>query len=353
MPFTLREIAERVGGRLAGDGSRVLSGVASLEAAGESDLTFIAVQRLISKFEESSAGAAILPEGTVAEGRDVIHHANPRAAMAVAIALFEPTPASEPGISRSSEVHARAVLGERVSVGPFAVIGEGATLGDDVIIGAGSVVAAGSSLGARTLLHPRVVVYRRVTIGTDCILHPGVVIGADGVGFTLVDGKHMKIPQVGGVEIGNDVEIGAGSCVDSGALAPTRVGDNTKIDNLVMVGHNTQLGRSVLLCGQSGIAGSSVLEDYVVLAGQAGVGGHLHMGQGSTAAAQSAVLRDVPKGEVTAGAPNVPMPLWKRMHAAGKHLPEMRDELKALRRRIAVLEAGGDPRVNERIDPRD
>ncbi len=353
MPFTLAEIAARVGGRLAGDGSRVLAGVASLEAAGESDLTFVAVPRLISKFEESSAGAAILPEGADADGRDVIHHANPRAAMAVAIALFEPEPAIEPGISAHADVSPDAVLGERVSVGQFAVVGAGATLGDDVIVGAGSVVAAGSRLGDRTRLHPRVVVYSRVTIGADCILHSGVVIGADGFGFTLVDGKHVKIPQIGGVEIGDDVEIGAGSCVDAGALAPTRVGDNTKIDNLVMVGHNTQLGRSVLLCGQSGIAGSSVLEDYVVLAGQAGVGGHLRMGQGSSAAAQSAVLRDVPKGEVTAGAPNVPMSLWKRMHAAGKHLPELREELKALRRRIAALEEGGDPRQNTRIDPRD
>ena len=339
MRLTLAEIAAHVQGRVAGDGQRVVTGVAAIESAGAGDLTFVASARLVPRLEESAAGAAIVPEGVDAASRDVVLHDNPRAAMAIAIRLFHPEERPAAGVSEHASVHATARLGEGVSVGAFTVVGEGAVLGDDVVVGPGCVVAGGVRVGARTVLHAHVVLYPRVSLGEDCVLHSGVVVGSDGFGFTLVAGKHTKVPQIGGVEIGDDVEIGAGSCVDAGALAPTRIGDNTKIDNLVQVGHNTQLGRSVLLCGQSGIAGSSVLEDYVTLAGQAGVGGHLRMGQGSAAAAQSAVLKDVARGQVVAGAPNMSMNLWKRVHASSKHLPDMRDQLKALQKQVDELTA--------------
>ena len=197
---------------------------------------------------------------------------------------------------------------------------------------------ASNRLGDGAFVHPRAVIYPRVVAGANCEIHAGAVIGADGFGFTQVEGRHVKVPQVGGVEIGDDVEIGANSCVDAGTLAPTRIGANTKIDDLVMIGHNNQIGERVLLCGQAGLAGSNVVGDDVVITGQSGVSGHLTIGKGAVVAAKTGVMRDVGAGEKTAGAPNMPLHVWRRVWKASQRLPEMRREMKAMLRRVDDIE---------------
>jgi UDP-3-O-[3-hydroxymyristoyl] glucosamine N-acyltransferase len=245
-------------------------------------------------------------------------------------------------------VHATAVvdpsarLGAGVHVGPNAVIERDAVIGDGAVVEASCYVGAGSEVGAGTRLYPRVTLYDGVRVGRDCILHSGVVLGADGFGFARVGGRHRKIPQVGGVVVGDDVEIGANSCIDRGTMEPTRIGTNTKIDNLVQVGHNCVVGERVILCGQVGIAGTTVIESDAVLGGQAGVAGHLTIGRGAMAAAQAGIISSVEAGAKVGGHPHMPLPEWLRMQAAMRQLVEMRAELKRLTERVAALDGGSD-----------
>jgi UDP-3-O-[3-hydroxymyristoyl] glucosamine N-acyltransferase len=188
------------------------------------------------------------------------------------------------------------------------------------------------------VLYPHVVLYERVLVGRGCIIHSGAVIGADGFGFTRDEGKNRKIPQVGGVVIGDDVEVGANTCIDAGTMTPTRVGTNTKIDNLVQIGHNVEIGERVILCGGVSIAGSAKIEDDVTLAGQAGVAGHITVGRGSTVAAGSGVISDVESGAVVSGMPHMPLEEWRRAYAALRRLPDLQHELRELRRRVEDLQ---------------
>jgi UDP-3-O-[3-hydroxymyristoyl] glucosamine N-acyltransferase len=184
------------------------------------------------------------------------------------------------------------------------------------------------------------VLYQRVRMGRDCIVHAGAVIGADGFGFHRDQGRHRKIPQVGGVVIGDDVEIGANSAIDAGTMEPTRIGDNTKIDNLVQIGHNCIIGARVIICGAACMAGSTIVEDDVTLAGQAGLAGHLRIGKGATVTAQCGVISDVAAQSVVAGMPQAPMDEWRRAAAAARRLPDLLHEVRELKRRIEELERG-------------
>jgi UDP-3-O-[3-hydroxymyristoyl] glucosamine N-acyltransferase len=337
--FTLDELARLTGGRLAGDPAREITGAAPPHTAGLCDVTFVFAQKALAVFLASKAGAAIVPEGCDAAGRDVIHHRNPQAAMPAVLEALYPERRPAPGVHGTAVVHGSANVGARVHVGPHAVVDEDAVLADDVIVGAGSHVGRGSVVGERTRLHPHVVLYPDVRLGRDCVLHSGVVIGADGFGFVRAGGSHRKIPQVAGVVIGDDVEIGANSCVDRGTLTPTRIGTNTKIDNLVQIGHNCEIGDRVIVCGQAAIAGSTIIEDDVVLAGQVGATGHLRVGRGSIAAAGTGITGDVDPGARIAGHPPMPLQEWRRVQATYRRLPDMRSELRDLRKRLAALES--------------
>lgn len=338
MTITLAEIAKLTGGRLSGDGDRVIHRVRPLEEAQDSDLSFVADKKALARLGGCAAGALIVRNGLEAPGRDVVYHANPRAAMSQVAVALHPDVAPPPGAHPAAFVDPSATLGEGASVGPHAAIEAHAVLGANVRVGAGAYVGHGVVVGDGTVIHPRAVLYARVTVGKGCLIHSGAVIGADGFGFVTVEGRHEKVPQVGGVEIGDDVEVGANSCIDAGTFGPTRIGDNTKIDDLVMVGHNNQIGRSVLLCGQVGLAGSNVIEDQVVLTGQTGVSGHLRVGKGAIAAAKCAIMRDVEPGEKVAGVPHMPLDVWRRSWKASQRLPEMRREMKSLLRRVDELE---------------
>ncbi len=338
MDLSLTQIAELTGGRLAGDGDRIISRVRPVHEAGPGELAFVANEKARAAALTCKAEALIVADGLTVEGHQVVFHENPFAAISAVIAVLYPEPKAEPGVHAMAVVDPTATLGEGVSVAPFATIGAGAIIGDGSRIGTGAVIGDGVILGARARIHPRAVIYTRVTMGDDCEIHSGAVLGADGFGFTSVDGQHVKVPQVGGVELGNDVEVGANSCIDAGTLAPTRIGDNTKIDDLVMIGHNNQIGQRVMLCGQVGLAGSNIIEDDVILTGQTGVSGHLVVGKGAISAAKTGILRDVKPGHRVAGTPPMPLELWRRVWKASQHLPDMRREMKAMLRRIDDLE---------------
>jgi len=349
MSLTLARIAELTGGRLAGDGARTIDRVRPLGEAQPTDLSFVANAKAVAGLAESRAGALIVLEGLRVSGRDIVFHPQPQTAMSQVARELYPDVAPPVGVHDLAVVDPTARLGAGVRVAPFAVIEADAVLGDGVSIGAGVHVARGVTIGAGTVVHARVVLYPRVSIGKQCLIHAGAVLGADGFGFVTTDGHHEKIPQVGGVEIADDVEIGANSCIDAGTLAPTRVGENTKIDDLVMIGHNNQIGRSVLLCGQVGLAGSNEIGDNVILTGQTGVSGHLRVGKGAMAAAKCAITRNVGPGEKVAGVPHMPLGLWRRVWKASQRLPEMRREMKALLRRVDDLERLVDTETPDRF----
>jgi UDP-3-O-[3-hydroxymyristoyl] glucosamine N-acyltransferase len=230
-------------------------------------------------------------------------------------------------------------VGDDATIGPFAVIEGRVELGDRVVIGAGAFVGAGCRIGDETILMPRVVLYPGTLVGRRCRIHAGAVLGADGFGFTTTSGRHRKVPQVGRVVVGDDVEIGANTAIDRAMLGETRIGEGTKIDDLVMVAHGVELGRGCLLAAQVGIAGSTRIGDGATLAGQVGVIGHLEIAGGTVVASKAAVYEDVPEARRIAGIPATDHMRWKRTQALVARLPELRAELRDLRRRLAELES--------------
>ena len=335
---TLDELAERLGGRVVGEGKRVVTGVATLERATADQLSFLTNPRYREAAAASAAGALLVGPRSGIEGRDLLEVDEPYLALARLLELFHPRPPREAGISPLASVAAEATIGRNVSVEPYAVIEPGVELADGVAIGAGSVVGRDSTIGEASELRPRVVLYPQTRVGARCLLHSGVVLGSDGFGFATSQGEHHKVPQLGQVIIEDDVEIGANTTVDRGTLEPTVVGRGSKLDDLVMIAHGVQVGAGALLAAQSGISGSSRLGSHVTFAGQSGAAGHLTIGDRSIIGAKSAVFADLPPGTFVAGVPAVDHRSWKRSQAAVKRLPELLREVRALRARVAELE---------------
>lgn len=253
--MTAEQLGARLGVAVAGDGGREIEGAAPLESAGETDLAFVASAKNFDQARASGAGCLIAPQDYAGPNAAILRDASPRRLFARALALLYPDGQVEPGIHASAIIGADSVLGEGVAVGPGCVIGR------NVSVGAGSV------------LHANVTIYNRVRIGRNAILHSGCVIGADGFGFALDENRrYVKFPQVGVVEIGDDVEIGANTCIDRAALGVTRIGDGTKLDNLVHIGHNCQIGKHVVIAAQTGLSGGVAIGDYAIIGGQVGVG---------------------------------------------------------------------------------
>jgi UDP-3-O-[3-hydroxymyristoyl] glucosamine N-acyltransferase len=340
MGRTLAAIAELVGGRLVGRADVVVEGAASPQAAGPRDITFLMTPGDLPKLLASAAGCAVVPEGLDVPGRDVVQHRRPYVALAKLLEALYPPEHVAPGVHPAAYVDDTATVGERVRIGPHAIVQSGAVLGDGVRIGAGAYVGRNVKVGAGTTIFPHAVLYERVVVGKDCILHAGAVVGADGFGFTRHEGRHMKIPQVGGVVIGDDVEIGANTCIDAGTMEPTRIGSGTKIDNLVQIGHNCVVGERVILCGSVGVAGSARIEDDVTIAGKVAINGHVVIGAGAVVSGRAGVVSDVPPKAVVAGFPQMPMEEWRKASAAVRRLPDLLHEVREMRRRIEELERG-------------
>jgi UDP-3-O-[3-hydroxymyristoyl] glucosamine N-acyltransferase len=300
VPIT--EIVALVGGRYDGPRNRTIRGVAALSEAADDELSFLGNPQYAPQVAASRAGAILVPNETAGDDRRFIRVSQPYAALADVIGRwFDVSPRPE-GISPLASISPKATLGANVAVGPFTSIGDGVAIGEG------------------TILHANVTIYAGCKIGKRCVLHSGVVIGSDGYGFVNVDGKHKKIPQIGIVRIEDDVEIGANSTVDRAALGETVIGEGTKIDNLVQVGHNVRIGKHCLLVSQVGIAGSTELGDYVVAAGQAGVSGHLKIGPRAQIGGASAVFQDVPAGTKVVGNPALPFREYARRDMMLKRL---------------------------------
>lgn len=317
---TLGELADFVGGRYAGDRARSVSAVAALADANREQLSFLSNRKYASQLTDTEAGAILVPKNLEGDDQRWIRVDDPYFALAKIMSRWFSARPMPRGVSAKASVAESARLGTNVAVGPFATIGENVVVGNNVTIFQGVSIEAGSKIGDDCIIYPNVAIYDGTRIGRRCIIHAGVVIGSDGYGFALNEGKHHKIPQIGIVRIEDDVEIGAGTTIDRAALGETVIGEGTKIDNLVQIGHNVKIGKHCLLVSQVGIAGSTELGDYVAVAGQSGFSGHLKIGHRVQVAAKSAVLEDVPDDAKVMGSPAIPFKEFARRQAAVKRL---------------------------------
>jgi len=330
----LAEIADAVGGAVQGDPEYRVSGIAPLDRAGPSDLTFLASAKYARLFAGCGAGAVLVtPElaGTAGPCANRIVVAKPHDAMLVILPRMYRAP-ERPfiGVHRTAVVDPSAQVDADVCVEAFAVIGRGARVGAGSWIGSHTVVGDGVEVGGGTRLFPHVTLYPGTRVGERVAIHAGTRIGSDGFGYVYANGAHQKVPHVGGCTIGNDVEIGANCTIDRGSIDQTVIGDGTKIDNLVHVAHNVRIGRLCLLAAQVGIAGSARLEDGAILGGQVGVSGHLTIGARATVAARAGVISDVPAGELWSGYPARPHKQSLRGSAAIAKLPDLLKRINAL-----------------------
>jgi UDP-3-O-[3-hydroxymyristoyl] glucosamine N-acyltransferase len=335
----LAELAELVGGRVDGDPERAVDAIRTLEAAGPRDLSFLTHPRYRGQAAASAAGALLVGPGLAEmrrDGRDLLVADDPAYALARLLALFHPGERREPGVHPTAVLEPGSAVDPTAYVGVYAVIGAGSRIGAGAAVHALAVVGRGCTVGEGAVLHPHAVLYDRTEVGAGAVVHAGAVLGGDGFGYATHAGAHHKVPQVGRVVIETEVEIGANSTIDRATLGETRIGAGTKIDNLVQVGHNVQVGRHSILCGQAGIAGSTRLGDGVVLAGQAGVAGHLQIGDRAQVAAKSAALTSVAPGTTVAGIPAVEMRKWRRQTVLLSRLERLSRRLRALEKRLGV-----------------
>jgi UDP-3-O-[3-hydroxymyristoyl] glucosamine N-acyltransferase len=314
------EIVDLVAGQFAGDRNCSVVGVASLAQAKSDQLSFLSNRKYVADLAATRAGTVLVPKNLEGDDDRWIRVDDPYFAFARIMTRWFSNRPMPKGISPKAVVSSSAKLGQNVVLGHFTIIGDEVVIGNNVTIFQGVSIEAGSVIGDDCIIYPNVSIYDGTRIGHRCIIHSGVVIGSDGYGFALHEGKHHKIPQIGIVRIEDDVEIGAGTTIDRAALGETVIGEGTKIDNLVQIGHNVRVGKHCLLVSQVGIAGSTELGDYVAVAGQSGFSGHLKIGNRVQVAAKSAVLADVPDDTKVMGSPAVPFTEFARRHAALKKL---------------------------------
>ena len=331
MPFTTAKIAKLIGGEVVGDASAVLKSFAPAEKAQSGDLTFAENEDYFVRAGQSAATAIIVDQRFSSSKKILIRVPNARIAFAKVLALFFPEQKFAAGIHPTAVVALSAKVDLTAHIGPHCVIGERVKIGARTVLQCGNFIGDDSKFGNDVNLFPNVTIYPRGEIGNRVRIHANSVIGSDGFGYVLDDGVHRKVPQIGNVVIADDVEIGAGVTIDRGALGSTVIGKGAKIDNLVQIAHNVEIGEHCLLVAQAGIAGSSKLGNYVVLAGQSGIAGHLKIGNRVTVTAQSGVMNDIPDGEKWFGYPAQPDKETKRQIIAQRQLPE-------LLKRVAKLE---------------
>jgi UDP-3-O-[3-hydroxymyristoyl] glucosamine N-acyltransferase len=340
MPIRLAALSRLVGGTLLGDGSRLIHAAAPLDIAGPDEVTFLDSAEKAHRLARTRAAAVVVPKDFTPQGIAAIQVTDVHVAFAHVVNYFRPPRSDQRRrVSIQAIVSWTARLGDDVRIDPGAVIGDDVTIGDRVTVHSGAQILAGCRLDSDVTVFPNAVLYEDTIVGPRSIIHAGAVIGAYGFGYKFIDGRHQLSQQLGYVEIGADVEIGANSTIDRGTYSATVIGDGTKIDNLVMIAHNCRIGRHNMICSQVGIAGSTTTGDYVVMAGQVGVRDHVHIGKGAVLGAMAGVANDVPDGAHMLGAPAVPEREQKLMFATMARLPEMRKELKQLRRQMDALTA--------------
>jgi UDP-3-O-[3-hydroxymyristoyl] glucosamine N-acyltransferase len=336
MKRTAKELAGLIGATLEGDGGVEVAGVALPERAGARDLIYVEAAKHTARAAASAALCVIACEGVTLPGKTVLRSAQPKVAFAKAAELLLGRPPIATGIHLTAIVAQLARLSAGVSIGPYAVIGEDAHIGAGTQIGAHAVIGAGCWIGENCRIHPRVTLYGGVRIGYRVEIHSGAVIGADGFGYASGEGKYWKFPQAGIVEIGDDVEIGANTTIDRGSLDDTRIAEGVKLDNLVHVGHNCQIGAHTVIAAQAGLSGSCVFGKHVVVAGQAGFGERCKLEDGAVIGGQSGVLggKTIHSGETVWGTPARSLQKFKEAYAWYGRLPELAARIKELEGRI-------------------
>ena len=340
---TIAELAEAAGGRMIGDGALHVTRVADLETAGDGDIAYVEDEKFFDKARESRATCLIVTREFVSSqknesGSTLIEVAKPKLALALIAEILHPQKRREPFVHDSAVIAETADIDLTVFIGAHVSIGEGTRIGADTRIEAGVVIGDHVIVGRDCVLHPGVVLYDNVTVGDRVILHAGVCIGADGFGYVRGDMSYHKFPQVGTVAIEDEVELGAHTCVDRAALGQTRIGRGTKIDNMVHVGHNCDIGERVVIAAQTGISGSVTIEDDCIIGGQVGFGDHIRVLSGAVIGSKAGILPGkIVRPGVWWGIPIQRLDEYKRLNAHMGHLPEMRKEIKELKKQLEEL----------------
>ena len=337
---TLNEIARLIDGKVVGDGDILITGVSGIKEAAEGDITFLANPKYSPLMDKTRAAAIITSIDAQKTSKPVILTENPSLAFAKIISMFMPDDAGHPqGIDYTVVMGKNVTLGKDVAIGPYVVIGDNVSIGDKSIIYAGCFIGHHSKIGSQALIYPHVSIRERISIGSRVIIHSGTVIGSDGFGFIAIKGAQHKIPQVGTVEIADDVEIGANVTIDRARFDKTAIGCGTKIDNLVQIGHNVVIGENSLIVAQVAIAGSTIVGNNVTLAGQAGLVGHITIGDNAIVTGQSGVSKSVPANTMVSGYPARPFMTTQRVNASLQNLPKLFDLVKELKKKVEDLEA--------------
>jgi len=332
MKLTAEELAGRIGAKLEGDGGLELTAVAAPERAGAEHLIYVEAEKHVERAVASVAACVVASEGIALPGKTVLRSAQPKVAFAKAAALLWERARIASGVHPTAVVAPLAHLGANVGIGPFVVIGEDARIGDGTQVGAHSVIGGGCWIGENCRIHPRVTLYAGARLGHRVEIHSGAVIGADGFGYAFDGERYWKFPQAGIVEIGDDVEIGANTTIDRGSLDDTRIGEGVKLDNLVHVGHNVQIGAHSVIAAQTGISGSSRLGHHVICGGQVGIADHCTLEDSSIAGAQAGIPtgKTIRSGQTVWGTPARPLDKFKEAYAWFARLPELGERVKKL-----------------------
>lgn len=339
MTVTLQELAELVHGQIVGDGSLKIGAARTLLEALPGDITFVEDEKHAAQLHGCKASAAVVPPAFPANGMAFIEVPDPLHAFVTIVRHLRrrPEPSCQ-GIDGRACIHPTARIGPESSVLPFAYVGEGTIVGAHCRIHNGVSIGRFCRIGDDVVLYPNVVLYDDTIVGNRVIVHANAVLGADGFGYRQQDGRHVKVPQLGHVDIGDDCEIGACTTIDRGTFQATRVGEGSKIDNLVQVGHNCRIGRHNLFVSQMGIAGSSSTGDYVVVAGQAGIVDHIQLGDRAVIGAQAGVTKDVPAGQCMLGSPATPVREQKRILMTLEKLPEIRKDVQRIKQKLQIAD---------------
>ncbi len=337
---TLAELADLVGGTLTAGASVVVTAAAPLDEVAASELTFIDQPERSTQAAASPAAAVLVPLGVTCAGKPTIEVPDVHTAFSQIVMAFRCRRSETPGgISPAASISPTAQIAATATIGPAATIGDDVTIGAGSTIHAGAHLMAGCEIGENVTIFPAAVLYEDTVVGNRCVIHGGAVLGGYGFGYRQQNGQHQLSAQLGNVVIGDDVEVGSNCTIDRGTYSSTRIGNGTKIDNLVQIAHNCQIGNHNLLCAQVGIAGSTSTGDYVVMAGQVGVRDHVHIGEGARIGAMAGVSNDIAPGVVAFGAPAIPERDQKVLLASLAKLPEMRREFKQVRKTLREMQA--------------
>ncbi len=334
----LKELAEKVGGRVSGDPEAEINGVSGIDEATEGDITFFYDKRMMGALEKTKASTVILKEEVDGLKKNMLVVDNPQLVFAKVLEVFYEKPYEATGVSDKAVIGENVSIGDDVSIYPSAYIGSNVMLGARVTVSPGAYIGDEVQIGDDSYIHPNVTVRENVKIGSNVTVHSGTVIGSDGFGYVFDSGEHYKIPQVGGVIIEDDVEIGANVIIDRSTVGNTVIGAGTKIDNLVQIAHNVKIGKKCIIVAQVGISGSVEIGNGAVLAGQVGVSDHVKIGSGAMVGAGSGVVKDIPDNHAHSGSPAIPHRTWLRAQNIFSKLPEYIRRLQEIERKIKPVD---------------